>query len=355
MTASGVDWSVICISETWLKEELVQYFNLKCYNLVATCRSREEGGGTAIYVKKQLDYIRRSDLESDIFETTIIELEPLQNQGKNIIIGEIYKPPHICHNQLSEYIEKLLDTLETESKQVFLAGDFNYNMLSEDKKAKAFINLMSSYGLFPCITRHTRCQNSCHSSLDNIFINDCTLHKTAGVITDDLSDHFPIFLISTLNTKFLHPRANETVFDYQRIDEFNNFLTEKLADFQTCTDPDIACDWLIQAYEDGIHKYSKLVKQSRRSTPFKSWVTPAILCSINNKNKLYRKYIKSPTVKNENNYKRYRNLLTNILRDAKSHYFEQALLENKNNDKKTWQILNEVINTLKTKMIPGGR
>ena len=123
---SGVDWSVICISETWLKDELVQYYDLDRYNLFASCRSTGEGGGTAIYVSNKYESKSRKDLECNEIETTFVEIELHSEEGisKNIVVGEIYKPPNYSDNDFLEYAEKLLDILGDERKCTLLAGDF---------------------------------------------------------------------------------------------------------------------------------------------------------------------------------------------------------------------------------------
>ena len=101
---------------------------------------------------------------------------------------------------------------------------------------------------------------------------------------------------------------------------------------------------LIQAYTDGIAKFSKTFRPSRRNTPFKPWISPSILCCINRKNKLYKKCISKPTNQRETRYKQYRNILTGIIRDAKKSYFEKAFEDSKHDGKKTWQVISEVIN-----------
>ena len=71
---SGTDWSVICISESWLKEDVVQYFNIENYNLFASCRKVGEGGGTAIYINNSFEATRRKDLEHEMVEGTFVEM-----------------------------------------------------------------------------------------------------------------------------------------------------------------------------------------------------------------------------------------------------------------------------------------
>ena len=48
-----------------------------------------------------------------------------------------------------------------------------------------------------------------------------------------------------------------------------------------------------------------------------------------------------------NEYKQYRNKLTNIIRTAKNNYYKIELGNNKTDIKRTWQLINEATNNLK--------
>ena len=47
---------------------------------------------------------------------------------------------------------------------------------------------------------------------------------------------------------------------------------------------------------------------------------------------------------NETRYRQHRNILTQVLRDAKRNYYANSFETNKNDGKKTWTLLNEVMN-----------
>ena len=52
LTTTGVDWSVVCVSGTWLKQNQVSSFSLDSYNVFASCLEDSEGGGSMLYVNK---------------------------------------------------------------------------------------------------------------------------------------------------------------------------------------------------------------------------------------------------------------------------------------------------------------
>ena len=71
-------------------------------------------------------------------------------------------------------------------------------------------------------------------------------------------------------------------------------------------------------------------------------ITPALKVSIKEKNRLERLARKWPLTYHET-YKRYRNNLTTLLREAKKLYYKQQLSENQGDPKKQWKILNSLL------------
>ena len=214
-----------------------------------------------------------------------------------------------------------------------------------DQPSHIFNNLLASYGFSPTISKPTRIQNEKCSLLDNFYINYLSLYHKSGVIIDDLSDHFPVFLSLSVNTpKNEQKPIRKIVFDKNKITELNQYLVRKLHNFENHTDANEACEVLIQTFVQGMEIYSKVVKTSTRKTAVKPWITPALLCSINNKNKLYKKFIESSNIVNENRYKQCRNILTNLLKDAKRLYYQKCFELSKNSSKNMWKLLNEVTN-----------
>ena len=348
--ASGVEWSVICVSETWLKKDILSYFDIENYDLFASCREAMEGGGTAVYVHKKYSSKRRQDLIDMNSENSFVEIQlQYKNIVKKIVLGAIYRSPGSSHSSFIDCMEQILNKIADEKKFAVLAGDFNYNLLkeSEDKNVQCFCNLMNSYGYTNVISRPTRITRDHSSLLDNIFINNEKYFKAAGIITDDLSDHFPVFI----NLSFTHDQeassSPKRVFDMNKIQDLNNYIHNKLVDFQNLTDANVACEVLVNAFTGGINKFSKILKPCRRRTPLKPWISPSILCSINRKNKLYKKFIRKRNIANENNYKQYRNILTNIIREARRSYFQMEFQKSNGNGKKTWTLLREVLNSSK--------
>ena len=84
-------------------------------------------------------------------------------------------------------------------------------------------------------------------------------------------------------------------------------------------------------------------KIRKRKPVHKPWITKGFLVSLKAKNKLYKQFLKNPSITNEEKYKKYRNKFNNLKRIAKKRYYELQVDEAKNNMKQTWNIINELI------------
>ena len=99
--------------------------------------------------------------------------------------------------------------------------------------------------------------------------------------------------------------------------------------------------------------YAPLKKINKHRLKFKSklWITLGLQKSISVKNKLLAIFInkKDPILKEEfhTNYKKYRNLLSSLMKKSKQAYYDKYFERNWNNIKNTWNRIKSLI-SLKT-------
>ena len=65
---------------------------------------------------------------------------------------------------------------------------------------------------------------------------------------------------------------------------------------------------------------------------------------------LYHKFLISRNYEDKSKYKNYRNFYNKVLKSAKKMYFESKLEFNKNDSKKLWATLNEILNRSKSRI-----
>lgn len=89
---------------------------------------------------------------------------------------------------------------------------------------------------------------------------------------------------------------------------------------------------------------------SRKEVKFQSkpWITQGLKISINNKNRLYRCYLRTSSTYSHSKYKSYRNKLNRLIKLSKMAYYKEYFMVNKSNNKEIWKGIRQII-TLKVK------
>ena len=338
-----IRWHAICLSETWLTDEMIPLRQLDGYTGYFNNRNGKIGGGVAIYLNNQ--YIQHSSqimLHDTSLETIFIRCQ--LSSSLEIIVGQTYKPPSMESARFIEEFSKCLEKLDQMRKTTILCGDFNIDLfaLLDDNQCQDFFNAMTSFGYLPMISKTTRFSDSKQSLIDNIFCNNIEFVTKSGIIYDDTTDHYPVFVNCSLQLSPKMPTFH-MIFDKSKYEELSCYLSEQLQTFTDITDPETACDTMINVFKEGINKFSKKVKHNRKSAALKPWISPAILASINRRHSLFIEKNKHPSKQNRDQYNNYRNVLNDTLRLAKKKYIQEQLEINKTSSKKLWQLLNGIV------------
>ena len=106
-----------------------------------------------------------------------------------------------------------------------------------------------------------------------------------------------------------------------------------------------------KAYDNFIEIFSSLYDECfpRKKIKLKPqnynnpWITKGIKKSSKRKQKLYEKFLKNRNEKNEKLYKSYKSLFESIKGKSKRIYYSSKILELKNNAKKAWGVMKELI------------
>ena len=96
----------------------------------------------------------------------------MKNQT-NVIVGCIYKHPHVDIDNSKNYISPFLQQVSKENKRVVLLGDFNVNLLNfnDVDSVKNFVDTLESSFLLPSISLPTRVTATSSTLIDNIFFS----------------------------------------------------------------------------------------------------------------------------------------------------------------------------------------
>ena len=355
LKALNFNFNIIGLCETWLKETNCNLYNLPGYVSEHCCRKDKNGGGVALYIQENVNYMRRIDIESVLrecnVESVFIEISKNQFGTKSIVVGEIYRPPGDPMEAFNTSLELCLMSLNREGKLCYLLGDYNVNLLNANKHAQTdnLINTMFSQAFVPLINRPTRVTVDTATLIDHIYTNALYTENYQcinGILLCALSDHFPIFHICERKSKVVKIKQQITthVINTRTLHNLKTDLGKQ--DWTGVMNEGDDVNKAYNCFYDIFHTcYSNCIPVVTKELPEtdKPWITTSLLNSIKRKNKLYKQYLKFPCTETEMRYKQYKNKLTHLLRISERTYVTSYLEEHKDNLKKTWKIVNEML------------
>ena len=332
---------VLVVTETWLKPEDGCNFLEENYDGYHTARSHGRSGGVSVFVGKET-HVRKIDRLSVCTQTMESCVLLIRFQNREIVIYSIYRPHSDSIEGFTDIMQETLHDREVRGKEIVVVGDLNINLLLQDNDhVGEFSAVMQSLSFLPTITRPTRFDptgSSDPSLLDHIWVNRLGRY-ISGILHYDITDHCPTFYC--LQKDFQSQESFKISFRSHKAQYFDGFreaLRRERFNFDdpenVSTDTEKFCETLNTLYCRYFPLKIKYISTKRLSKP---WLSSAILNSIKTKAH-YFKLCKLGIISKETN-KRYKNILTSTIRAAKVQFYRQSLCTNKNNIKKTWNLL----------------
>lgn len=239
-------------------------------------------------------------------------------------------------------LASVFNKVSAENKSAVIVGDININLLDTTSNSYlAYTNCFSGFGYESLIVHPTRCATQ--TLLDHVLSN-MSPSPQSGVVSCDISDHYPIFLTFPTSVQNLVPSFFTSVLNKE---EFIDSIEK--TDFSVVDslhDPEDAlqkfCDLILGA----VSLNTKTIKcKKRHKYPSNPWVTQKLLECMRKKENMYKKTKKKPfNLALANRYKNFCNVLNLMLKDAKRRYYENEFSKFKNNPKMQWKLLNNFLN-----------
>ena len=192
----NLKFDAVCFTETWMGADRFLENIFSDYVAYHSMRADRRGGGVSIFISKRLKCNELLNLSCnlDYLECVFVEI---WHGKKNIFLGTVYRPPsYVGLNFFTRDLTEKLNYLVCSKNNVILCGDFNLDFLKVNNNdlVAEFYDSMYSLSLVSTIFCPTRITDSSATLIDNIFIT-CPLNFISGILTADISDHFPVFVI----------------------------------------------------------------------------------------------------------------------------------------------------------------
>ena len=267
------------------------------------------------------------------------------------------------HDNLRSFIDEFNTILSSQdyNYEIFPCGDYNINLfkINENEINADFLEMLTSHSFFPKITLPTRFSRNNASLIDNNYcrISHSTLSSSAGILLKQFSDHQPCFLIvdsittniTTPKTVIIQTKSAEALANlFNELHEQN--ITTQIST-NPFSNPNTTYDKLLSIidYARSKHTPSRILKFHKHKHKKQEWITKGILKSIRYRDNLY-KQIKI-TDRNsisynihKTNLSTYNRMLKQSIRIAKNLYYSSCFQRYKNDIKKTWATINNIMN-----------
>ena len=370
ITFNGID--VLALSETWLTENIADnevclagYRLFRFDRKVQSCRLVDPDsaysavhGGVCIFVKDHLRAVPVNINVDPSLEILPIRLTSYKHLPDYTIVC-LYRPP----SSLTHYWYLLQDALEqlesvTGCNDLIVLGDFNVNMLTEDKidcPKRQLLNLMSSFNLKNTVESATRTTDRSQSCIDLILTNSPTHQKTC-IEECAFSDHD--LVVAWFGTASRPKKRTSTVV------ETRNLRTVSMEAFKQALDQNSLPPgfWDVHSIDEMWSIWTRNFKSAldtvapvkkrclrRHSCPF---LTPELLNLIHERKRFYR-LLRKPGADHTTLFPAYRSLrrdANNLYRQLRNSYYQKCCQEYSQDPKQLWNVIRSISGRCKPRL-----
>ena len=336
LQSSANDISVLGVSESKLGDDIPDSF-ISIENFQCVRKDKTQGsGGLIVYVRSDVSFSRRKDLEREHFESVWIEIFPKNSQS--FLIGNFYRNPN-SNISWNDTFDEQVEMAHDEGKEFFLLGDFNRDLLNAQIQNQ-WLDYINSLGLKQHIKEPTRVvPNASATLLDHVYSNFSVNIQFSDVPKIGLSDHFPIFFtrkVNCCNSRSTHHTIKYRSFKNFEISKFNEDLESVPWDVIKVFDTvDDALDTWYSLFTEVVDKHVPLKQHRVKKVKQPDWLTPEIIDSIKT-----RDHYKA--IGDTSEYKIWRNNVVNQIKKAKKYNYEKLIEEGDNKPTTIWKIFSEL-------------
>ena len=350
--------SILAVTETWLTDNTADTIHIPGYTFTYRNRGEGRGGGVGLFTREDIKH------KEMIIPTSFTSFESLfinisSTKSTDIVVGVIYRPPGTNLDFFNTEFESLIDLLivyKNRNKRIFLAGDFNIDLLASETHIPTadFTDCLTSHHFLPLILQPTRITTTTATLIDNIFTNSPASVTNSAIIISDISDHLPIITWIENTSKPLNKLGNPQLVRTVNDNTISNFrlLLDKLdwsPVLSLCSknESNLAYALFIKLIQFNYDQAFPLRPRgtTKRKSAQNPWMTQGLLNSTKKKEKLYVTFVKNPTPANKARFTAYRNKYKVIRTKLEQDYYSNEFAKYNHDIKKTWQLIKSIVNT----------
>ena len=316
------------------------------------CNSKTKASGSAIYVADRITcrQINKIKIKDNFCEDVWIKIGLDKNE--TLIVGSIYTQ-RITSNVFKMHTMYIHVLKSFKPSQKFSTlGDFNINYDKTDNlhNILSYANHLHSVGCVQLINKPTRITTTSSSTIDHIYTSSALINQvTPTIICDDISDHLPV--CAEFKCKLSHSLTSRPVIRRLTRENIDLFLEDLDNSLYSSDMRGIDVNELLTIMNNLTNRHfpKKMLSRKQFKILKNPWISPEILASIKQKNKIYVKYLKTKCPKQLQIYKKIRNKVTHEKEAAKRAYFE-TLCRNASNSADTWKLVNKILRNKRPKV-----
>ena len=321
-------------------------YKISGYNFESRIRNSGKGGGVGVYIKENISYIRRKDLENENIENIVIEI--IIKESKNVLIATHYRPPnsskHLSRN-FNDIFNESLSLYCSESKEVMLLGDLNVDYLKKNDN-RDLKTIIHQNGFTQIIKEPTRITKDSKTLIDIIATNYPANIVSSCVTATSLSDHDLVACVRKINNKKF-PAKTTHCRNYRKYDPElmkQDFASVNWIPVITASNVNDALNIFNIIVKSIFDKHAPYTTKRTKSRPCQ-WITEDIKTSMNERDRILRKARKSNNQNDWNDYKAMRNRCNIMTKKAKSSYTKELIDKKCHSPKEFWKSVKEIFPT----------
>lgn len=339
------DFDVIVMSETHTVHNICD-FNITGYTLFSNNSALNTFDGCLVYVKEQFyqDHCIVCENDVKLIRVTLSKCASLLD------IYATYRSHAITKNDFIDNLSIILQrSVHDQNRTHILVGDMNIDLLdSSSIPTNDYLTMLNSYGFSSVINKVTRKTDETATCIDHFFVKckNHVLHNVNPVVlVSDFTDHYPILLNIRCSEGSSKKQMDKTIHQINYTILSQLIRGAEWGDVLRNNDVNACTNIFVECLQNCINRASKTRKISNKKFRLKAWITGGLLVSIRKRDQLKRQCtLNRNNLEDLNKYKKYRDTLSKLIKQAKYAHYKKLLKDNLNDPKKTWAVIREATN-----------